>query len=271
MSEQNELDFEGLAQTEAVAEVEAAVEVAEAAVAAEPADDAVAETAEEVIAEEPVAESAAAEETAAEEAAADPREAEREDLRQRSRYSDWFVIHSYAGFEKRVKANLENRIKTMNMEDYIFEVQVPMEEVVEIKAGVRKLVQRNKFPGYVLVRMDLSNEEVWGVVRHTPGVTGFVGHGHNPSALSIDEVVDILVPKGAPIAAVPGKTAAKPKIEVVDFAVGDSVIITEGPFATLQATIAEINLEGQKVFGLVEIFGRETRVELSFTQIRRND
>ena len=267
MSENQELDFASLAAEVDAAEVEAAVEVAEEAVAAEPADDVVAEEA----VESAEAEAAEAE---AEEAPADPREAEREDLRERSRYSDWYVIHSYAGFEKRVKANLENRIKTMNMEDYIFEVQVPTEEVVEIKAGVRKLVQRNKYPGYVLVRMDLSNDEVWGVVRHTPGVTGFVGHGHNPSELPIEEVVDMLVPKGSGPVGGPvttgGVTKDKPVVET-DFAVGDAVIITEGPFATLQATIAELNLESQKVFGLVEIFGRETRVELSFNQIRRND
>jgi transcriptional antiterminator NusG len=187
-----------------------------------------------------------------------------------SKFGDWFVIHSYAGYENKVKTNLESRIKTLNMEDYIFEVAVPIEEVTEIKAGVKKLVKRNKFPGYVLVRMDLSNDDAWGCVRHTPGVTGFVGHGHNPSPLSIDEVVNILAPKPEKksAAATPGVPA--PKIEVLDFKVGDSVTVIDGPFASLQATISEINVEGQKVIGMVEIFGRETPVELSFTQVQND-
>ena len=185
-----------------------------------------------------------------------------------SKLGDWYVIHSYAGYENKVKANLENRIKTLNMEDHIFEVEVPAEEVTEIKQGVKKLVKRNKFPGYVLVRMDLDNEDAWGTVRHTPGVTGFVGHGHHPSALTIDEVVGILAPKPEKKSSGPG--AAAQKIEVLDFAVGDSVTVIDGPFASLQATVSEINIEGQKVIGLVEIFGRETPVELSFAQVQRN-
>jgi len=185
-----------------------------------------------------------------------------------SKLGDWYVIHSYAGYENKVKANLENRIKTLNMEDHIFEVEVPAEEVTEIKQGVKKLVKRNKFPGYVLVRMELSSEDAWGTVRHTPGVTGFVGHGHSPSALSIDEVVAILAPKPEKKSSGPG--AAAVKIEVLDFAVGDSVTVIDGPFASLQATVSEINIEGQKVIGLVEIFGRETPVELSFAQVQRN-
>ncbi|MEY3278617.1 MAG: hypothetical protein RLZZ426_1103 [Actinomycetota bacterium] len=185
-----------------------------------------------------------------------------------SKSGDWYVIHSYAGYENKVKANLENRIKTLNMEDHIFEVEVPAEEVTEIKQGVKKLVKRNKFPGYVLVRMDLDNEDAWGTVRHTPGVTGFVGHGHHPSALTIDEVVGILAPKPEKKSSGPGAVAQK--IEVLDFAVGDSVTVIDGPFASLQATVSEINIEGQKVIGLVEIFGRETPVELSFAQVQRN-
>lgn len=185
---------------------------------------------------------------------------------------DWYVIHSYAGYENKVKGNLEARAQTLNMEDYIFQVEVPMEEVTEIKGGVRKLVRRNKFPGYVLVRLDLTDES-WGVVRHTPGVTGFVGHGHSPSPLSLDEVIAILAPapeKKAAAAGAAGKggegaTAAAPVS--VDFSVGDSVTVVDGPFATLHATISEINLEAQKVTGLVEIFGRETPVELAFSQI----
>lgn len=185
---------------------------------------------------------------------------------------DWYVIHSYAGYENKVKGNLEARAQTLNMEDYIFQVEVPMEEVTEIKGGVRKLVRRNKFPGYVLVRLDLTDES-WGVVRHTPGVTGFVGHGHSPSPLSLDEVIAILAPAPEKKAAAPGAagkggegtTAAAPVS--VDFSVGDSVTVVDGPFATLHATISEINLEAQKVTGLVEIFGRETPVELAFSQI----
>lgn len=190
---------------------------------------------------------------------------------------DWYVIHSYAGFENKVKGNLESRIASLNMEDYIFQVEVPMEEVTEIKGGVRKLVRRNKFPGYVLVRLDLTDES-WGVVRHTPGVTGFVGHGHQPAPLTLDEVVNILAPapekKAAPAgSAAPagggGFAAAAPVVEV-DFSVGDSVTVVDGPFATLHASISEINIEAQKVTGLVEIFGRETPVELAFSQIVKN-
>ena len=180
---------------------------------------------------------------------------------------DWYVVHSYAGFENRVRTNLESRITTMNMEEEIFQVEVPIEEVTEVKNGVKKLVKRNKFPGYVLVRMDLTDES-WGVVRHTPGVTGFVGHGHQPSPLSLDEVVSILAPKtekkGSPAAA-----AAEAAARVVDYEVGDAVTIIEGAFATMQATISEITPESQKVIVMVELFGRETPVELTFAQIEK--
>jgi transcriptional antiterminator NusG len=189
---------------------------------------------------------------------------------------EWFVIHSYAGFENRVKQNLETRAVSLNMEDYIYEVNVPSEEVTEIKNGVRKQVKRNKFPGYVLVRMDLTDES-WGVVRHTPGVTGFVGQGHNPAPLSMDEAFDMLRPSQqkaiasvATAAASAGqKSGSGAKIDI-DLNIGDSVTVVDGPFATLHATISEINLDGQKVVGLVEIFGRETPVELGFNQIHKN-
>ena len=189
---------------------------------------------------------------------------------------DWYVIHSYAGYENKVKGNLESRLVSLNVEDYIFQIEVPMEEVTEIKGGVRKLVRRNKFPGYVLVRMELTDES-WGVVRHTPGVTGFVGHGHQPAPLTLDEVVAILAPvpekkagaPGAPASA-GGSASSAPAIEI-DFSIGDSVTVVDGPFATLHASISEINIEAQKVTGLVEIFGRETPVELAFSQIQKNN
>jgi len=245
--------------------------------AVEAATETVDAPAEEVTEEVVAVEEAATEEVAVEEVAADvvDEDAEIDPLEEfrlalESKFGEWFVIHSYAGYENKVKANLENRIKTLNMEDYIFEVAVPNEEVTEIKNGKKKLVKRNKFPGYVLVRMDLSNDDAWGTVRHTPGVTGFVGHGHHPSALSLDEVFNILAPKPEKKGGAEAGSAAAPKIEVLDFSVGDSVTVVDGPFASLQATISEINIEGQKVIGLVEIFGRETPVELSFSQVTRN-
>jgi transcriptional antiterminator NusG len=177
---------------------------------------------------------------------------------------DWYVIHSYAGYENRVKANLENRISSLNMEDYIFQVEVPMEEVTEIKNGQRKQVRRVRIPGYVLVRLDLTDES-WGAVRHTPGVTGFVGHTHQPVPLSLDEVFSMLAPSLAPV-----EQKAKPaETKVVDFEVGESVTVMEGPFETLPATISEINADAQKLKVLVSIFGRETPVELSFNQVAK--
>jgi transcriptional antiterminator NusG len=180
---------------------------------------------------------------------------------------EWYVIHSYAGYENRVKQNLETRMTSLNMEDFIFQIEVPMEEVVEIKNGQRKRVRRNKFPGYVLVRMELTNES-WGAVRNTPGVTGFVGNAHEPYPLTLDEVVKILAAEEETPAEGGKKTPTE--VKVLDFEVGDSVTVIDGPFATLQATINEINSDSQKVKGLVEIFGRETPVELSFTQIQKN-
>ncbi|MDN5769019.1 MAG: transcription termination/antitermination protein NusG [Humibacillus sp.] len=189
----------------------------------------------------------------------------------RTRFGDWFVIHSYAGYENRVKANLETRIQTLNMEDFIYEIEVPMEEVTEIKNGQKKNVRRVRMPGYVLVRMDLSDES-WGAVRHTPGVTGFVGNAHQPVPLSIDEVFTMLaptfdLPAGEGDAAA-GAAAAK-DIRVVDFEVGESVTVMEGPFETLPATISEISPDTQKLKVLVSIFGRETPVELSFGQVAK--
>ena len=236
-----------------------------------------AELATEVVAIEEAPVEAAAPEAAPADEDEDPLVAFR--ARLESQIGDWFVIHSYAGFENRVKQNLETRAVSLNMEDYIYEVNVPSEEVTEIKNGVRKQVKRNKFPGYVLVRMDLTDES-WGVVRHTPGVTGFVGQGHNPAPLSMDEAFDMLRPSqqkalasvataAAASASEKGGSASGAKIDI-DLNIGDSVTVVDGPFATLHATISEINLDAQKVVGLVEIFGRETPVELGFNQIHKN-
>ena len=191
---------------------------------------------------------------------ADPADALREELRRAP--GEWYVVHSYAGYENRVKQNLENRRASLNMEDYIFQIEVPQEEVSEVKNGQRKLVKRNVFPGYVLVRMDLSDES-WSAVRNTPGVTGFVGHTHRPSPLSLDEVAKILAPTRKQKAAAPAETRA------VDFEVGESVTVMDGPFATLPASISEINPDAQRVKVLVSIFGRETPVELGFTQVQK--
>ncbi|SEO13252.1 transcription termination/antitermination protein NusG [Actinacidiphila rubida] len=187
---------------------------------------------------------------------------------------EWYVIHTYAGYENRVKSNLEQRAVSLNVEDYIYQAEVPQEEVVQIKNGDRKTIRQNKLPGYVLVRMDLTNES-WGVVRNTPGVTGFVGNAYDPYPLTLDEIVKMLAPEveaAAEAAAIAEGTAQPRKVEVqvLDFEVGDSVTVTDGPFATLQATINEINPDSKKVKGLVEIFGRETPVELSFDQIQKN-
>jgi transcriptional antiterminator NusG len=196
----------------------------------------------------------------------------------REKVGDWFVVHTYSGMENRVKANLENRITSLNMEDYIHEIVVPTEDVAEIKNGQRKLRTKPALPGYVLVRMDLTDES-WAAVRHTPSVTGFVGHSHQPVPLSLDEVENMLAPAvqaQAEAAAVaesggtaPTKTATRTPVAVADFEVSDSVMVVEGPFATLHATITEINVEAQRVKALVEIFGRETPVELSFSQIQK--
>ncbi len=193
---------------------------------------------------------------------------------------DWYVIHSYAGYENKVKTNLETRVQNLGLEDYIFQVEVPTEQVTEIKNGQRKNVQRKVLPGYILVRMDL-NDESWGAVRNTPGVTGFVGATSRPSPLTINDVVKFLVPadqqQKKPAAAAGSaatgsdaatETVAKPAIEV-DFEVGESVTVMDGPFATLPASISEVNAEQQKLKVLVSIFGRETPVELAFTQVAK--
>ncbi|WP_406244505.1 transcription termination/antitermination protein NusG [Streptomyces anulatus] len=229
--------------------------------------------------EDEAAEDEADDETADEEEAepaapVDPVAALRDELR--TLPGEWYVIHTYAGYEKRVKANLEQRAVSLNVEEFIYQAEVPEEEIVQIKNGERKNVRQNKLPGYVLVRMDLTNES-WGVVRNTPGVTGFVGNAYDPYPLTLDEIVKMLAPEAEEKAAreaaeAEGKPAPSRKVEVqvLDFEVGDSVTVTDGPFATLQATINEINADSKKVKGLVEIFGRETPVELSFDQIQKN-
>ena len=179
----------------------------------------------------------------------------------RSAPGDWYVVHSYAGYEKKVKGNLANRITSLNMEDYIFQVEVPEEEITEVKNGQRKQVKRNVFPGYVLVRMDLTDES-WSCVRNTPGVTGFVGNAHHPAPLTLSEVENILAPR-------PKAKAEKLSIKMVDFEINESVTVMDGPFATLPATISEIMPEQGKLKVLVSIFGRETPVELSFNQVQK--
>ncbi len=259
MSELND-PFESTLTEPTLADEPEVVETAtEADLTDEPESVETAETAEEAPADEVV----------------DPLEAFRDELW--AKPGDWFVVHTYSGMENRVKANLENRIHSLNMEDYIHEIVVPTEEVAEIKNGQRKLVRRTVLPGYVLVRMDLTDES-WSAVRHTPSVTGFVGHSHQPVPLSMAEVENMLAPGVLAAAEAEAVAAGKPAsktatgkktVEMSDFGVSDSVMVVDGPFATLHATLTEINVESQRVKALVEIFGRETPVELSFSQIEK--
>ena len=230
-------------------------------------DDATAAVAEDVV--ETAAQSPAEEEL-------DPAVALKKELR--SKPGDWYVIHSYAGYENKVKANLETRVQNLDVGDYIFQVEVPTEEVTEIKNGQRKQVNRKVLPGYILVRMDLTDDS-WSAVRNTPGVTGFVGATSRPTSLSLDDVVKFLLPQGAAKKAAKSSAAAaagasseasleQPEI-LVDFEVGESVTVMDGPFATLPASISEVNAEQQKLKVLVSIFGRETPVELGFNQVAK--
>ena len=256
------------AQAEAgEAEASGAAEAGEAAEAAEAqAEQAGSWEAEEAGGAEPgQAEAEAEAEEAgpgeAEEAGADPVEAYAAELRQLP--GDWYVVHSYAGYENRVKGNLESRTQSLNMEDYIFQIEVPVHQVTEIKGGKRQQVQEKVLPGYILVRMDLTDES-WAAVRNTPGVTGFVGLSSRPSPLSLTEVATLLAPE-------PQEKAAKseaPRL-AVEYEVGESVTVMDGPFATLPATVNEINPDTQKLKVLVSIFGRETPVELSFDQVSK--
>lgn len=190
-----------------------------------------------------------------------------------SKFGEWYVIHTYSGMENRVKQNVDSRAQSLNMEDYIYETVVPTEDVVEIRNNTRKTVTRCVLPGYVLIRMDLTDES-WGVVRHTPSVTGFVGHGQTPVPLSVDEVLKMLTPSvvakvAAESAGSANASRGKKKVEVVDFQVGDSVMVTDGPFTGVHATITEINANSQRLRALVEILGRETPVDLEFRQVEK--
>jgi transcriptional antiterminator NusG len=236
-------------------------------------------SADEASADEASAEEARADEASAGEASADSddaAEAEDEEAEEadpvaefkaelRMLPGDWYVVHSYAGYENRVRTNLESRTQSLNMEDYIFQIEVPTHEVIEIKGGKRQQVQEKVLPGYILVRMDLTDES-WAAVRNTPGVTGFVGLSSKPSPLSLEEVANLLAP-------VPEEKAAKKaetmRAAAVDFEIGQSVTVMDGPFATLPATVNEINPDTQKLKVLVSIFGRETPVELSFDQVSK--
>jgi transcription termination/antitermination protein NusG len=247
-------------------------DVAEAATDEEPAATEDSDESADVADSEDDAEPEDAAEPAEAEEAEDPAAEMRAALR--SAPGDWYVVHSYAGYENKVKTNLETRIQTLDMEDFIFQVEVPTEEVTEIKNGQRKQVQRKVLPGYILVRMEL-NDASWSAVRNTPGVTGFVGATSKPSPLTIDDVLKFLLPQVEPAKAAAGggksqsSTATKTSTVEVDFEVGESVTVMDGPFATLPATISEVNADGQKLKVLVSIFGRETPVELSFTQVSK--
>ncbi|SFO07921.1 transcription antitermination protein nusG [Actinomadura madurae] len=223
-----------------------------------------AELAESVTGEEPAEEPAEDEEAAAE-PPADPYADFKMQLRLQP--GDWYVVHSYAGYENRVKTNIETRTQTLNMEDYIFQIEVPQHEVTEIKGGKRQKVNEKVLPGYILVRMELTDES-WAAVRNTPGVTGFVGLLNKPSPLSLDEVANLLAPEPEEGVAKAAKEQAK-VTATVDYEVGESVTVMDGPFATLPATVNEINAEQQKLKVLVSIFGRETPVELSFNQVSK--
>jgi transcription termination/antitermination protein NusG len=258
-SSADETNVDPVSEDADAAPAEVAAEAAESDVAAEVAAEA--------------AESDVAADAAAEDEDEDPAVALKKELRLKP--GDWYVIHSYAGYENKVKANLETRVQNLDVGDYIFQVEVPTEEVTEIKNGQRKQVNRKVLPGYILVRMEL-NDESWGAVRNTPGVTGFVGATSRPSPLSLDDVVKFLLPQGQPKkvakstagAAASEATLERPEI-LVDFEVGESVTVMDGPFATLPASISEVNAEQQKLKVLVSIFGRETPVELTFNQVAK--
>jgi transcription termination/antitermination protein NusG len=254
-----------LARSEQVESLDTPVPAEDLAPVEAPAEPAADEpAAAEAAADEPAADESsdaepATDEPVAEEEVVDPSAEVREALRRAP--GDWYVVHSYAGYENRVKTNLETRTSSLNMEDYIFQIEVPTREESVVKNGVRKMVRANLLPGYVLVRMELTDES-WSAVRNTPGVTGFVGHTHRPSPLSIDEVLQFLAPEEE-------KKEKVVETKAADFEIGESVTVMDGPFATLPASISEIHADAQKLKVLVSIFGRETPVELSFGQVQK--
>jgi transcription termination/antitermination protein NusG len=259
-------EAESLAEAGTELEAEAALEEAEAEAQAEAQAqaEALAQADAEALAEaEAIAEAEAQSQAGSGADAADPIAEFKSELRLLP--GDWYVVHSYAGYENRVRTNLESRTQSLNMEDYIFQIEVPTHEVTEIKGGKRQQVQEKVLPGYILVRMDLTDES-WAAVRNTPGVTGFVGLSSRPSPLSLDEVAVLLAPEPEEKAAQKAETL---RAASVDFEVGQSVTVMDGPFATLPATVSEINADTQKLKVLVSIFGRETPVELSFDQVSK--
>jgi len=183
---------------------------------------------------------------------------------------DWYVVHTYSGMEKRVKQNIDSRVKTLNMEEFIFETVVPTEDVIEIRNGVKKTVTRTVLPGYVLVRMNLTDDS-WSAVRHTPSVTGFVGHANDPVPLSVGEVIEMLLPAALALKSggAAGKAVRKKKVELVDFRVGDSVMLTDGPFTGVHATITEINTRTSRLKASLEFMGRDTPVDLTLDQVQK--
>lgn len=272
--EADEAFAEGVDEAAAAAEESAVHVMADAEVEAEVADVAV-DVAEAVTAEEALEAVEAVEAIESDAVEEDPLAEFRRQLEEAP--GSWYLVHSYSGYENRVRSNIEARVHAMNLEDDVFQIEVPEEMVWEIKQGQRKQVKRRKYPGYVLVRMYLT-DETWTAVRDTPGVTGFVGQNERPVPLSLSEVESMLAPEPAPVeaaaAAEPSAggvaAPAAPKVTEIDLTVGDSVTVIDGPFATLHATISEINIDSGKVTGLVEIFGRETPVELNFSQIQKN-
>ena len=262
------LNLDEAAETEAAAEVlNDSIAEEEAEAAAEAADEVTPYDGPDVNGDEDDVESDDDEDE-------DPYEAFRAELR--TLPGKWYVIHSYAGFERKVKANIEQRKSTLEVEEDIYQIEVPMEDVVEIKNGQRKMVTRVRIPGYVLVRMEL-NEDTWSVVRHTPGVTGFVGNAHNPTPLRFEEAFTMLkslveIKEVAPAkggAAKGGQAVARSVVTEVDFEVGETITIKEGSFAGLPGTISEIKPESGKLTVLVSLFERETPVELSFDQVTK--
>ena len=234
--------------------------------AAAPADEAAARPTDEAAAPADEAAAPADEDAAADGTPEESADGVREEFTRELRMlpGDWYVVHSYAGYENRVKTNLESRIQSLNMEDFIYQIEVPVHMVTEIKGGKRQQVSEKVLPGYILVRMDLTDES-WAVVRNTPGVTGFVGLSSRPSPLQLGEVAGLLAPEPEPGT----KQAEAARTSTVEFEVGESVTVMDGPFATLPATVNEINPDTQKLKVLVSIFGRETPVELSFDQVTK--